>query len=110
MSELRDDAVFPLRRCASKAAKVMGLSQTPCTCPFAGLHGEAHPVVVRTTQALALMEKGLSESAAFPGGVTAVDRQALLILNAAIGARIRSDDLDRQREIERQRAQTAAKP
>lgn len=101
--------MWPLRRCADKARKVMGLSQVPTTCPFATLYGQAPPLVVRATQALALLDKGLPEHVAFPGGASAADRQAVLILNAAIAARHHSDDLDRAREAARQKAEAAAR-
>ncbi|MFK5282567.1 hypothetical protein ACI3PL_23690, partial [Lacticaseibacillus paracasei] len=64
--------------------------------------------MARVTQAAALLEKGVGEATAFPGGTTAVDRQALLILNAGQGARMRSDDLDRDREQRRREAEAAA--
>lgn len=87
----------------------MGLSATPCTCPFATLYGPAPPLVVRATQALALLDKGLPERVAFPGGASAADRQAVLVLNAAIAARHHSDDLDREREDARKRAEAEAR-
>lgn len=101
--------MWPLRRCAEKARKVMGLSSTPSTCPFASLYGPAPPLVVRSTQALALLDKGLPEHVAFPGGASAADRNALLVLNAALSARLHSDDLDRDREAERRKAEAAAR-
>lgn len=87
----------------------MGLSEVPATCPFATLYGPAPALVVRATQALALLDKGLPERVAFPGGASAADRQAVLILNAALAARHHSDDLDRDREQARLKAEAAAR-
>lgn len=107
--ELPDTVALPLRRCAAQARKVMGLSETPRTCPWATLYGPAPPLAVRATQGLALLDKGLPERVAFPGGATAADRQAVLVLNAALAARHHSDDLDREREAARKRAEAEAR-
>lgn len=101
--------MWPLRRCVEKAKRVMGLSEVPTTCPFATIYGQAPPIVVRATQALALLDKGLPERVAFPGGASAADRNALLVLNAALSARLHSDDLDREREAARLKAEAAAR-
>jgi len=99
----------PLRRIAERAAKVVG---TPPhrTCPFAAVYGTSHPIVTRALHARALMEDGLTPRDAFPGGVTAADRHALIVLRAGTMARQRSEDAARERERKDREAAEAAKP
>lgn len=78
------------------------------TCPFAAAFADRHPLVTRALQARALMEDGLSEKNAFPGGVTAVDRRALVILRAGSTARQRAEDAARERDERIRRTQDAA--
>lgn len=88
----------------------MALSEVPCTCPFAPIfRGDPHPLMARTTQAMALLEEGASERTAWPGGVTAADRAALLILRAAKSRRLASDDAENERQRRADAAKRAAK-
>ena len=106
--DMTDTPHRPLRRIAERAAKVVN---TPPhrTCPFAAVYGPSHPIVTRALHARALMEDGLTERNAFPGGVTAADRQALVVLRAGTMARQRSEDAMRERERRDREAVEAAK-
>lgn len=106
--DLVDTTVRPLRRVAKRAAEVIGCAPHR-TCPFAAVYSATHPIVTRTLHARACMEDGLTERNAFPGGVKAVDRAALMILRAGTMARQRSEDAARERERRKQEAAEAAK-
>lgn len=97
----------PLRKIAAASARVTHVAPH-CTCPFAAVYGPSHPIVGRTLHARALLEDGLSEATAYPGGVTAVDRHALIVLRAGSNARSRSEDAVRERERKRRDAEAAA--
>lgn len=97
----------PLRRVAEQAAKIVGTAPHR-TCPFAAVYGPSHPIITRALHARALMEDGLTERNAFPGGVTAADRQALVVLRAGTMARQRSEDAIRERERKQRETEAAA--
>ena len=107
--DLPDTPVRPLRRLAARAATVVGCPPHR-TCPFAAVYSDSHPIVTRVLHARACMEDGLTERNAFPGGVKAVDRAALLILRGGTMARQRSEDAARERERREREAADSARP
>lgn len=105
-SSLPDSAALPLRSLAADAQRVMGLADSPCTCPFAPLYDGSDAFTRRTVEAVALMDDGAPAELIFPSGPFAVDRDALLILKAAKVARDRSDQAIHEEESKRRQRQS----
>ena len=112
VEDIPDTPQRPLRRVALAAQKTRGQSLAPRTCPFAALYAPTHPLVDRVVEGFAGLDEGLSDRAALPGGVTAVDHVGLRVYRRGRAARQHSDDaiVERERKQRETEAAAAAKP
>lgn len=96
---LPDTVALPLARTAAHVARVAGLSEPPCSCPFAPLE-RAAPFTLRVLRAVsrAADPLRLPLASSLPGGVTAADDAALDAFLIAHHRAAESDEEDRERE------------